>query len=469
MDSKATGERVGLLEKVGYGLGDTASNLYFQFFNLFLFYYYTDVFGLNPASVGTMYLVANLWDAVNDPLMGAIADRVQTARGKYRPFLLWFAVPYGVLGYAIFANPSLGETGKLLFAYATFIGFKMVYTAVNVPYSAMMGVMTDVEEDRVALSTFRFLGAFGGGFVVSLLVRPLVKLFGGGDELVGFQQTMAWFGVVSVGLFLVTYATTKERLQPDEEEGPPLREDLALLLKNRPWLVMMVAAICTLANVAVRGAVTVHYFKYYVGDAGEAVWTLGNAGSPWFLELDVTTIFLSSGTVAFIAGVAFTSVVSKSLGKRNGLITLTLLNAATVFGFFFIPADALGLMFVVNLLGSLLAGPTPALVWALYADVADYGEYELGRRATGLVFSAAMFAQKLGLTIGGAASGWILSAFGFVPNAAQSDEAILGIRLMFSVLPGSLALLNGLVLLAYPLSRADTERMQKQLAARRAA
>lgn len=468
MVAKAERERLGLVEKVGYGLGDTASNLYFQFFNLFLFYYYTDVFGLNPASVGTMYLVANLWDAVNDPMMGAIADRVQTARGKYRPFLLWFAVPYGVLGYAIFANPSLGETGKLLFAYVTFIAFKMVYTAVNVPYSALMGVMTDVEEDRVALSTFRFLGAFGGGFVVSLLVRPLVKLFGGGDELAGFQHTMALFGVVSVALFLVTYATTKERLEPDRKEGPPLREDLALLLKNRPWLVMMVAAICTLANVAVRGAVTVHYFKYYVGDAGEAVWTLGTAGSPWFLEVDVTTIFLSSGTVAFIVGVAFTSVVSKALGKRNGLIALTLLNAATVFGFFFIPPDAWTLMFVVNLVGSVLAGPTPALVWALYADVADYGEYELGRRATGLVFSAAMFAQKLGLTIGGAASGWILSGFGFVPNAAQSETAIFGIRLMFSVLPGSLALLNGLVLLAYPLSRQDTELMQKALAARRA-
>ena len=167
--------RLGLVEKVGYGLGDTASNLYFQFFNLFLFYYYTDVFGLDPTAIGTMYLVANFWDAVNDPLMGIIADRVSTSMGKYRPFLLWFAVPYGLTGYLIFASPELGELGKLIFAYTTFIGFKMVYTAINVPYSALLGVLTDDADDRVALSTARFLGAFGGGFVVSLLVRPLVR------------------------------------------------------------------------------------------------------------------------------------------------------------------------------------------------------------------------------------------------------------------------------------------------------
>ena len=462
-------ERLRLSEKVGYGLGDTASNLYFQFFNLFLFYYYTDVFGLNPASVGTMYLVANFWDAVNDPMMGAIADRVRTARGRYRPFLLWFAVPYGIFGYLLFANPDLGETGKLLFAYSTFIAFKMVYTAINVPYSALMGVITDDDDDRVSLSTFRFLGAFGGGFLVSLLVRPLVGAFGGGDEVVGFQTTMALFGLLSVVLFLVTYTTTRERVAPQKEAAVDIRTDLGLLLKNRPWLVMVGAAICTMSAVAVRGAVTVHYFKYFVGNSDEAVFSLGDAGSPWFLSFDATTLFLSSGTLAFIAGVALTGFVRRTLGKRNGLIGLTLLNGATVVAFFFIPPDATALMFTVNILGNVLAGPTPALVWALYTDVADYGEWKFGRRATGLVFSAAMFAQKMGLTIGGAASGWMLEGFGFVANAEQGEDAILGIRLMFCVVPGVLSIANGLLLLAYPLDDAETQRMQGELAERRRA
>lgn len=458
--------KIGLIEKVGYGLGDTASNLYFQFFNLFLFYYYTDVYGLDPAAIGTMYLFANFWDAVNDPVMGALADRVNSPFGRYRPFLLWFAVPYGLTGYLIFSAPEVSEFGKLAFAYVTFIGFKMVYTAINVPYSAMMGVITDDADDRVALSTARFLGAFGGGFIVSLMVRPLVRLFGGGNELQGFQWTMAVFGVASVAMFLVTFFTTKERLEPIPE-NVDLKTDLGYLVRNRPWLVMIVAAVCTLAAVAVRGAVTVHYFKYVVGADDSAIFTLGTEGSAFFLEFDTTTVFLSSGMLAFIAGVSLTTVVSKLMGKRNGLIALTLVNSVTVFSFFFIPSDAWELMMVVNLLGNLLAGPTPALVWALYTDVSDYGEWRFGRRATGLVFSAAMFAQKMGLTFGGAIPGYLLGAFGFVPNQDQSAESLLGIRIMFSLLPGALALMNGIVLFFYPLSEAQTEEMQAELAERR--
>ena len=462
--------RIGLKEKVGYGLGDMASNLYFQFFNLFLFYYYTDVFGLNPAAIGTMYLVANFWDAVNDPLMGAIADRVQTRKGKYRPFLLWFAIPYGLAGYAIFANPDLGEVGKLAYAYTTFIVFKMIYTAINVPYSALMGVITPNANDRMALSTFRFLGAFGGGFIVSLLVRPLVKLFGGDDEVLGFQLTMAVFGIASILMFLFTYASTRERVKPQpEESGVGVMEDLKILCRNLPWLIMIGAAVCTLANVAVRGAVTVHYFKYYVGNSDEAVFSIGRAGSPFFLEFDATTIFMSTGMLAFIVGVAFTGIIGRTFGKRNALAALTLLNAVAIIGFYFIPPEATVTMFAVNLLANLLAGPTPALVWALYTDVADYGEWKFGRRATGLVFSAAMFAQKMGLTIGGAASGWLLAAFGFVANQEQTPEALMGIRIMFCIIPGALAVLNGVILLFYPLSTSKTEQMQKELAEMRKA
>ncbi len=463
MQNDTPHQKLRLTEKVGYGLGDFASNLYFQFFNLFLFYYYTDVFGLNPAAIGTMYLVANFWDAVNDPMMGAIADRVQTKNGKYRPFLLWFAIPYGVLGYAIFANPDLGEIGKLAFAYTTFIAFKMVYTAINVPYSALMGVVTDRQEDRMSLATFRFLGAFGGGFVVSLLVRPLVKLFGGDDEVLGFQTTMALFGFFSIIFFFVTYFTTRERVKPQLEQNVSVIKDLKLLSGNLPWIIMIGAAICTLANVAVRGAVTVHYFKYYVGNSDEAVFALGNAGSAFFLEFDATTIFMSSGMLAFIAGVAFSSTVGRLLGKRNALAILTLLNGIAIIGFYFIPPEATGLMFGVNLIANLLAGPTPALVWALYTDVADYGEWKYGRRATGLVFSAAMFAQKMGLTIGGAASGWLLAYFGFVANQDQTPEALMGIRIMFCIIPGALALLNGLIVIFYPLNTAKTEQMHKEL------
>lgn len=459
-------QRLPLSEKVGYALGDTASNLYFQFFNLFLFYYYTDVFGLDPAAIGTMFLIANFWDAVNDPLMGAVADRNQSRFGKYRPFLLWFCVPYGVSGYLMFVNPDFGETGKLLFAYSTFIGFKMIYTAINVPYSAMMGVLTEDADQRLSLSKFRFLGGIGGGFIVSLLVRPLVGFFGGDDELLGFQMTMAVFGTASVALFMVTFFTTKERLVPQDQQTD-IRSDLGFLLRNPPWLAIAGASLCVMSNIAVRGAVTVHYFKYYLSFGDTVVFSVGHPDSPFHLDFDRTTLFLSSGMLAFLVGVALTEIVARGFGKKWGLILCSSLNAASLLAFFFIPADQVGLIYAVNLLGNLVAGPMPALNWALYTDVADYGEWRFGSRATGLVFSAAMLALKMGLTIGGAASGWLLDIYGFIPNQEQVPEAVMAIRALFSLLPGGLALGAVGFLLLLPLSEARMQAIQAELGERR--
>jgi len=449
--------RLSFKEKLGYGLGDTASNVFFQFVNIFLLYYYTDVFGLNPAVVGTLFVVARFWDAISDPLMGAIADRTNTRFGRYRPYLLWVAVPFGLLGYLAFANPDLSPNGKIIYAYATYIGLMMAYTAINVPYSAMMAVMTPSAEERTSLSSYRFVGAFSGMLIISLCVRPLVRVFGGGDEATGFKLTMALLAVIAVVLFLITFLTTKERVKPQSNKGQSLLGDFKFLFKNKPWIVMVFAAILTLSNVAVRGAVTAHFFKYYVGDDGNPVF--------WFL--DRTSLILSTGSLAFICGIFFTGWLGRTFGKRNALMGLTLLNALTLLAFYFIPADQFTTMIWVNALGSILAGPTPALVWAIYTDVVDYGEWKFGRRTTGLALSAAMFAQKLGLTIGGGVSGWMLGFYGFVANQEQTDDAMLGIRLMFSALPGVLALLNGIVLIWYPLSEKKMKEIQDELSERR--
>jgi GPH family glycoside/pentoside/hexuronide:cation symporter len=451
--------KLSVKEKLGYGLGDTASNIFFQFVNIFLLYYYTDVFGLSPAAVGTLFVVTRFWDAINDPLMGAIADRTTTRWGKYRPYLLWMAIPFGLCGYLAFANPDFSQTGKLIYAYATYVGLMMTYTAINVPYSALMGVMTPNSDDRTSLSSYRFVGAFSGMLLISLSVRPLVRVLGNGDEATGFKLTMALLAVIATVLFMITFLTTKERVKPQKvQAGTSLKKDILFLFKNRPWIIMVVAGILTLSNVAVRAAVTNHFFKYYVGDNG----------SPVFWFLDRTSLLLSSGALAFIVGIFFTSKLSKRFGKRNALMGLTLLNGITLISFYFIPADAYGLMLTVNIIGNIIAGPTPALVWAIYTDVADYGEWKFGRRTTGLVFSAAMFAQKMGLTIGGGVSGWLLSGFGFVANEAQSETAMLGIRLMFSILPGALAIANGVILLWYPLSEKDVASIEKALTTRRA-
>lgn len=451
--------KLSIREKLGYGLGDTASNIVFQFVNMFLLYYYTDVFGLAPAAAGTVFLVARLWDAVNDPLMGAMADRTSTRFGKYRPYLLWMALPFGAFAFLAFANPDLSDSGKLIYAYATYIGMMMVYTAINVPYSALMGVMTPSPEERTSLASYRFVGAFSGGLLISLSVRPLVEEFGQGDEALGFKVTMGLLSAIAVILFLITFATTKERVKPQRAGKHKLTTDLKFLFMNRPWVIMIIAAILTLSNVAVRGAVTIHFLKYFVGDDGSKYL--------WFL--DRTSLFFASGSIAFIIGVFFTGMLSRKFGKRNALMGLTILNGLVVFGFFAIPADAFKTMLAVNALGSLLAGPTPALVWAIYTDVADYGEWKFGRRTTALAFSAAMFAQKVGLTIGGTLSGWLLGYYGYVANAEQTDTSLLGIRLMFSIIPGILAIANGLVLIAYRLTEDDLVTIGKDLKERRQA
>ena len=448
-------------EKIGYGLGDTASNLYFKFFEVFLVYYYTDIFGLNPAAMGTMFLVANLWDAINDPLMGAIADRTNTKNGKYRPYLLWFAIPYGLTGWLIFANfEFLNDPGlKLIYAYATFILFKMVYTAINVPYSAMMGVISADAEDRQELGRFRFLGAFGGGFLIFLTVRPLVELLGKEDEALGFQLTMGLFGIISILCFYICYKTTRERITAQNDANKvTIKEDLLFLIKNKPWIIMFVAGILTLTNVVLRGSVTIHYCEYYLGWGSQKV----------FLWMDITTLFLSTGTIAFIAGCYMTKMVLSHFTKKFALTALTIINAIGIFIFFIVPPEATTTLFTLNLFCSFIAGPTPAIVWALYTDVADYGEWKYGRRATGLVFSAAQFAQKMGITIAGSSAGFLLAGYGYIANQEQTDEALLGIRIIFCILPGALALANGLLLLFYPLSQKQTEEIQAELAVTRA-
>lgn len=446
------------VEKIGYGLGDTASNFFFQTFNIFLLYYYTDVYGLSAAAVGTMLFATRAIDAVAEPLIGMMADRTQTRWGKFRPYLLWAAIPYGILGYLVFAGPDLSPDGKLIYAYVVYAAMMLGYSAINIPYSALMGVMSPSSAERTTLATYRFVCAFGGGMLITSLVTPLKNVLGGGNEALGFRLTMAIFAVASVALFWFTFATTKERVKAVGEESASLKNDLKFLLGNRPWLAMFFAAIFTLMNVGVRNAGGVYFMKYYVGDTGERV----------FLWFDQTALFLTSGMVAMILGVASTGFFTKRWGKRELLIVLTAANAASMGSLFFLTPEQLPWMYAINLVGTFLAGPTPALVWAMYSDTADYGEWKFNRRTTALIFSATLFAQKVGNAFGVALAGWVLEFVHFVPNAKQSEGSLLGIRLVFCLLPCVFAFLNVFALLFYPLKDRDVAQIEKELTERRA-
>ncbi len=447
----ASSDRLSVREKFAYGLGDTASNFFFQAFNLFLFYYYTDIFGLSAAAVGTMMLFTRLLDAVTDPLMGIIADRTNTRWGKFRPWILWGAVPYGLLGYLMFANPSLEGNGKLIYAYVTYSLMWLAYTVVNIPYSALMGVMSPSSADRTSLSTYRFVCAFAGAFLISALTLPLKDFLGGDDPALGFSRTMALFAVVSVGLFFYTFSNTRERVAPPAGQSGSLVEDLRGLLRNRPWVVLFIAAFLTLANVGIRNGTIIYYFKYNVGDESKF------------------TLFSTIGTLAFIAGALSTKLFVRHFSRRKLMIGLTSLNAVAMASFYFIDPQNILLLHVVNVVGTFLVGPTPAIVWSLYADTADYGEWRHGRRATGLVFSAAVFAQKMGLAVGSALIGWLLSWFGFLANTQQTPETLGGILILFSLLPAAFSLLSAVAIAFYTLDEPVVRQMERELGERRAA
>ena len=451
-------EELSFREKLGYGLGDTASNFFFQVFNLFLLYYYTDIFGLSPAAVGAMFLFTKIIDAASDPIMGLIADRTNSRWGKYRPYLLWGAIPYGLCGYLMFVGPDLSDTGKLVYAYITYTTMMLAYTVINVPYSALMGVISPSSLERTKVASYRFICAFAAGWLIATFVGPLKNTLGGGDEALGFRLTMMIFAVLSVLLFWVTFATTKERVVPIHHETN-MRLDIKSLLSNGPWLMLFLSAIVTLMNLAVRSGSLLYYFKYYVGDDG----------APIFLIFDKTAVFMSLGLLSMIGGIFMTKALVQHFEKRNLMIALTLLNAVSMGAFFFIPPDMYWLMLLVNCAGSFVIGPTPALVWSMYADCADYGEWKSGRRITALVFSTVQFAQKMGLAVGAGMLGILLGVFGFVANEAQTDTSMLGIRLLFSIAPAVLAILGAVFIFFYRIDINLISRIENELAEKHAA
>ncbi len=434
-----------------------ASNFFFHTFNLFLLYYYTDVFGIGAAAVGTMFLVVRIFDTFSDPIMGIISDRTKTKWGKYRPYLLWMAVPYGLCGFLMFMGPDLSETGKLVYAYITYSAMLLLYTAINIPYSALMGVITPDPRERTVVSSYRFFCAFGGQMLIGFSVFPIIRIFGGGDEALGFKLAMGLFAVISIGLFLFTFVTTKERVEPPKAQESNIKQDLKDLINNGPWILLFLAAVFNLANIALRNAVTIHYMKYYVGVGNESIW----------LGLDYITIFFTTGSLGMIVGVLVTKYLSSSIDRRTLMLWLYVINALIIGAYFLIPPDQLGLMLVLQVLASFAVGPCVAMVWAMYGDVADFGEWKFGRRATALVFAGSLFAMKFGLTIGGALSGWLLGLFGFVPDVDQSEEALFGIRLLFCIIPMVFALLNALMIFLYPLRDKQMLEIEAELEARK--
>lgn len=454
-----------LREKIGYGFGDAASSLFWKLFSMYLLFFYTDIFGIPAAAVGTMFLITRIWDAAFDPFVGVLGDRTDTRWGKFRPYLLWVAVPFGIIGVITFTTPSLGAGGKLIYAYVTYSLMMMIYSLINVPYASLMGVMTADGKERTTLATFRFIFAFGGSLVVLAAAEPLAGAFsnmGGGTPNLqrGWQWTAAVFAVLAVVLFWLTFAWTHERIKPVTHQIS-LKHDLGDLLKNQPWFILLGAGIATIFFNSIRDGAAIYYFKYYLRTSD--VFSLPALK----ITMGWSSLYFVLGQAANIIGVVLAKPVSDRIGKKNAFFAAMLSAAFFSLMVYGLSPDSARLVLLLQCFISLSAGFVLPLLWSMYADTADYSEWKTGRRATGLVFSASSMSQKFGWTLGGTFTGWLLGYHGFHANVAQSADTQAGIRMMVSVYPAIGALVSAAFMLVYPLKESFLQDVEAELAARR--
>jgi GPH family glycoside/pentoside/hexuronide:cation symporter len=395
--------------------------------------------------------------------MGMIADRTNTRWGKFRPYLLWVAVPFGIIGVLTFTTPDLSLTGKIIYAYITYTLMMMAYTAINVPYSALMGVITPNSMERTEVSSFRFVAAFVGGFIVQASVMALVKAFGGDNEALGWQWAMGVLSVLAIILFVITFVTTRERVYPPQGQKNPLKQDLVDLFTNRPWLLIAAATVFQLIYIVIRNGAIMYYFKYFVQN--QQLVLLGMTINLSFEKF--ASSFMLIGSVATIIGAILAKWFTKLFDKKNTFTGFISSSAVLCALFFLVRPQDVMLIYIFQIVISFLLGPVAVLQWAMYTDTADFGEWKNGRRSTGLVMSASLFALKLGLTLGGAIIGWLLAYYGFVANQAQSDATLQGIRMLMSIYPAIAGVAAGVIMFFYPLTNKMMVKIEEDLKARR--
>lgn len=488
-------QKLSFREKAGYSLGDASANFVFQMFLVFPTAFYVDVMGISAASMGTMLLLVRFSDAITDPVMGFIADRTNHKWGKFRPWLLWSALPFAFLFWAAFTVPTgLGDTGRLWYAIITYTVLMMAYTVNNVPYSALNGVMTSDGVERTSISSYRFFAAMCAAFIVQGFTLPLVQKFGAGDPAKGWSATIAIFAIVSVAFFIVTFFSVKERVQPPKHQKPDLRQDFRDVARNRPWLAMFGMTLFVFITLALRGnASYVHVTHYVDPEALRAfIGRLGLIATPaalsdsgfGFKALDLFglivkpgddpsavgfSVFNMTGSMVNIIGVLAAKPLARVFGKKWVFI-IGLAGAALCQSLvFFLGPQDVPRMFLLTFLTSMCYGPTIPLLWAMIADTADWSEWKTGRRSTGFIFAGMVFALKAGLGIGGALAGWLLAAYGYTPETAHLPEVQFGIRMLVGTWSGVCFGIGVIFMLFYPISRKLEGLISTELDARRSA
>lgn len=462
-----------LKEKIGYGFGDMSSSMFWKIFSYYLPFFYSNVFGLSLADGALLLLISKLWDAVSDPIMGIIADRTSTKWGRYRPYLLWVAVPFAIAGILTFTTPDFSYTGKLIYAYVTYILMMTIYTAINVPYGAMLGVMTDKPEEKTVFSSFRMFFAYAGSFIAIAIFEPLCCCFNKAtpdmdaaarlhSEQTSWQLAMIVIGAICAIIFVLCFLWTRERVVNNNQEDRSVLKDVKALGCNGPWWILLLVAISALLFNSIRGGAAAYFFQNYVGD-NNILW-ITNEGN----EIRLTTgVYLAVGEIANMIGVILAVPISSFIGKKYTYMFA--MSMAAILSIVFFYASESWLYLSLQIFISIMAGMTFPLLWSMYADVADYSELKNGRSSTGLIFSSSTMAQKFGGAFGSALILWLLSYYGYntALNSVQNNGALFGLNMLMSWLPGLSCLIAVVALSFYPLSDKKMKDITEQLKKRR--
>jgi glycoside/pentoside/hexuronide:cation symporter, GPH family len=485
---ESSSQKLSVIEKIGYSLGDLAANLIFQTLMAFLAFFYTDIYKIPPAKAGLVMLIGGVVGAFFNIIMGAIADRTNTRWGKFRPWVLWTAVPFGVISLLAFSTPDFNESGKVAYAFITYFLLVVIYSANNLPYSALSGVLTGDMKERNSLSSYRFVAVMVAQFIIQVLLLPMALAFGHGDKAAGFEKVMLVFAITGVICFIITFLTTRERIVPPKEQKTPVRQDLADLAKNKPWVIMLIVTILIFITLAIKGGMNIFFFKYYLTEESQTAFlnnlgfpnllhTLGNIFTPAAFDefrkpgsapYAASSLTSAASTIAMILGIFFSKPLADKMGKRNVFAIFIILSAICLMVIYFYSNTAVTAVFLTQTLHGFIYGITIPLLWAMIADVADYSEWKNSRRATAIIFSAMIFGLKVGLSVGGALSAWLLGLFGYVADApVQTVAAVNGIKLMVSVIPGLIFIAGASLLFGYSITKKMEVQIEKELKDRR--
>jgi glycoside/pentoside/hexuronide:cation symporter, GPH family len=467
-------QKLSILEKIGYSLGDLAANLIFQTLMTFLAYFYTDIYKIPAGTASLIIFAGGFVGAFFNVLMGIIADRTNTRWGKFRPWILWTAIPFGVMALLAFSTPNFSENGKIIYALLTYFFLVIIYSANNLPYSALSGVITGDMKERNSLSSYRFVAVMVAQFIIQALLLPLALSLGHGDKAVGFEKVMFFFAITGVICFIITFLTTKERIVPAVSESASIKQDLTDLVKNKPWLIMLFLTILVFITLSLKGGMYIYYFKYYLNNEAQATFLndigfnnfivglnetitglgLGKFQWPEDAPTSANSLFNAGGIIFMIIGIMFSKPLADRFGKRNIFAIFLVFSALCLISFKFFGRESIGIVFITQILHGFFYGITIPLLWAMIADVADYSEWKNSRRATAIIFSAMIFGLKIGLSVGGAIGAALLANAGYVAEQAeQTASTVSGILMSVSIYPGLIFIIGAALLFWYEIDK----------------